>query len=60
MTSEEIARYYESGSLGSFSTALIDLIQKADSTNKQKIKLAFPEYIEAWNIWYTQSYKDLK
>jgi len=60
MEPEEIAGYYESGSLGSFSTALMNLICKADSVNRQRIESAFPEYIEAYNIWYNQSYEDLK
>lgn len=57
MTPEEIARYYENNSLGSFSTMLMDLIGKADYINRDKINQIFPEYIEAYKIWY---YKDTK
>jgi len=56
MTPEQIAKYYNSKALGSFSTALMDLIGKADLENRAKISMSFPEYVEAWNIWFRGEY----
>jgi len=54
MSAEEIAEYYENETLGSFSTALMDLICKADLINQMKIEVVFPEYIEAYKIWFNK------
>jgi len=58
MTPLEIAQHQENGSLGSFSTKLMNLIESADIYNKLKIAQCFPEYIEAYNIWYLSQYKN--
>ena len=52
MDPKEIAYYYEAGTLGSFSTKLMDLICAADIPNKDRIAKAFPEYIEAYYLWF--------
>ena len=52
MTPKEIAIFYEKRALGSFSTKLMDLIGNADTLNKARIGIAFPEYVEAHNIWF--------
>lgn len=48
---KDVARYYELGALGSFSTSLMDLFDKADIENKRRLSVAFPEYAEAYRIW---------
>ena len=53
-----IARYYEAGVLGSFSTSLMDLFCKADMDNKRRLSVAFPEYAEAYRIWLKGEYKN--
>ena len=53
-----LALCYENKTLGSFSTALMDLIGKADSNNRQRIAQAFPEYILAYRYWYNGDYKN--
>lgn len=55
---EDIARHYEAGLLGSFSTALMDLFGKADIENKRKLQVAFPEYAKAYKIWFEGEYKN--
>ena len=52
MRPQEIAYYYETKTLGSFSTSLMDLFGKADTENKLRLSTAFPEYFEAYNLWY--------
>jgi len=52
MTPNEIVKYYEIGSLGSFSTSLFELFMKADNTNKLKLAFSFPEYYEAYQLWF--------
>jgi len=52
LTPNEIAKYYEAGTLGSFSTGLMQLFMKADNQNKQKLAISFPEYYEAYNLWF--------
>ena len=54
----DIARWYEAGTLGSFSMALMDLIGKADIENRLKLWLLFPEYMEAYDIWFKGEYKN--
>lgn len=56
MTPKEIARFYEAGTLGSFSTKLMDLIGYADTINKAKIAIAFPEYVQAYELWFKGEY----
>ena len=51
MTPQEIVNYYNSGNLGSFSTALFELFMRADWENSFKLSLVFPEYAEAFKIW---------
>jgi hypothetical protein len=53
-TPENIVKYYEAGTLGSFSTALLELFMKADEVNKLKLSLAFPEHYEAYKLWYNK------
>lgn len=36
----------------SFYEKLVDLIAKADASNKNRLRLAFPEYVDAYNEWY--------
>ena len=55
---KDIARYYEAGALGSFSTSLMDLFGKADIENKRRLSVAFPEYAEAYRIWFKGEYKN--
>jgi hypothetical protein len=55
-----IALWYDCRTLGSFETALMDLIDKADRENKAKIAICFPEYVEAYNLWFNGSYKEAK
>ena len=55
---KDIARYYEAGVLGSFSTSLMDLFGKADIENKRRLSVAFPEYAEAYRIWFKGEYKN--
>lgn len=56
MTPKEIARFYNLGTLGSFSMKLMDLIGNADEGNKANIKKGFPEYIEAHKLWFKGEY----
>ena len=37
--------YYRTGRAGSFTMALFDAIQKADSVNQAKLSLGFPEEV---------------
>ena len=55
---KDIARFYEAGVLGSFSMALMDLFGKADKDNKIRLSIAFPEYAEAYRIWFRGEYKN--
>jgi len=58
---KDIARYYEAGVpgvLGSFSMALMDLFVKAVVDNKRRLSVAFPEYAEAYKIWFKGEYKN--
>jgi len=48
----EIADHYDRGTLGSFSTGLMDLFGKADSNNKVRLGVCFTEYYEAYNLWF--------
>jgi len=52
MTPKEIAMYYNSGTLGSFSTKLMDLFGIADLGNRAVLAAAFPLYAEAWELWF--------
>lgn len=52
MSPEEIVRYYKTGNLGSFSTALFELFMRADSENQFKLMCAYPEYYIAYKMWY--------
>jgi hypothetical protein len=51
MTPEEIVRYYNNESLGSFSTALFELFMKADHENVFKLACIYPEYAVAFKMW---------
>jgi hypothetical protein len=51
MSPEEIVRYYKSGNLGSFSTALFELFMRADSENQFKLMRVYPEYYMAYRLW---------
>jgi hypothetical protein len=51
-TPENIVKYYEAGTLGSFSTALLELFMKADGENKLKLSLVFPEHYEAYKLYF--------
>ena len=39
----------------SFTCQLFSLIQKADPSNRVKLRRAFPEEVEAWSQWYNSS-----
>lgn len=52
MSPEEIVKYYRAGTLGSFHTALFELFQKADLGNRAKLGVMFPEYHEAYQLWF--------
>ena len=62
MTPKEIAYFYEAGSLGSFSTALMNLFCKANTSNKARLAAAFPEYAEAYRLWFyrPKGWNDIK
>lgn len=53
---KQIAKWYEARALGSFAMALMDLFGKADIENQARLAIAFPEYAEAWKIWYKGEY----
>jgi len=55
-TPEEMAMYYNSGTLGGFSTKLMDLIGFADIENRKKLKEAFPRHFEGWRLWFRGEY----
>ena len=57
-SSKDIAKCYEAGVLGSFSTALMDLFGRADIDNRIRLSIAFPEYAEAYKIWFKGEYKN--
>ena len=52
MKPQEIAYFYEVGTLGGFSTQLMNLFGKADIGNKYRLAQAFPEYAEAYDLWF--------
>ena len=56
MTPQDIALYYNRGTLGSFSQSLMDLFCRADSQNKIKLGVAYPEYYEAYYLWFNGEY----
>lgn len=58
MTAKEIAQYYRAGTLGSFSTGLMDLIGKADVENRVKLAVVYPEYLHAHMIWFNGDDQD--
>ena len=62
MKPEEIAHYYEVGTLGSFSTGLMDLFNKADTMNRIRLGIVFPEYKEAYRLWFykPEGWNDMK
>lgn len=49
---QNLCKYYIAGTLGSFSTALIELFMKADTENQQKLAEAFPRHYKAYLLWY--------
>ena len=53
---KQIAKWYEARVLGSFAMALMDLFGKADIESQARLAIAFPEYAEAWKIWYKGAY----
>ncbi len=57
MKPTEIARYYNLDVLGSFSKSLMETIAKADLTNRKKLRRCFPEYVEAYELWFTGDYE---
>jgi hypothetical protein len=52
ITPNEIAYYYEINRLGGFSTDLMRLFGRADTQNRAKLEEAFPEYAEAYRLWF--------
>ncbi len=55
MTKEEAReqiKEWQRGESTSFMCKLIDLISKADSNNRHRLKIAFPEIVEAWEEWF--------
>ena len=52
MSAKEIAKYYHLGTLGSFSTSLMELFMKADTVNQIKLASVFPEYYDAYKLWF--------
>lgn len=42
---KELAKFYQTGSTGSFHTALFKAIEAADAENLERLKIAFPEYV---------------
>ena len=57
MKPEEIARYYNLQLLGSFSQSLMETIDKADLTNRERLRKCFPEYVEGYELWFTGDYE---
>jgi len=55
MRPHEIAKHYESETLGSFSTKLMDLFSVADTRNSKRLASAFPEHYEAYCLLYRKS-----
>ena len=39
-----------------FGVKLIELIAKADTDNRQKLSMGFPQYVQAYKIWFTKEY----
>jgi hypothetical protein len=37
-----------------FSAELLRLIAKADPDNRAKLRLGFPEHVQAYLVWYTR------
>lgn len=52
MDPHDMARYYNSGTLGSFSTKLIELFTYADLSNQATLRQAFPIHWEAYQLWF--------
>ena len=49
---QQIARWFEARTLGSFHMGLMALYSKADLDNREKLRKGFPDYAEAWELWY--------
>lgn len=47
----ELYFYEVTRTAGGFKTQLFDLIKKADNENKEKIRLGFPNEVEALELW---------
>ena len=56
----DIARYYEEGTLGSFSMKLMDLFGIADLENRKRLKKSFPNHGKGWMIWFKGEYKIMR
>ena len=48
----ELAVFFENGKLGSFSTNLFKLFSQADISNQMKLANAFPDYWNAYKLWF--------
>ncbi len=61
MDTEEIIKakrelyFWKYSYTGCFSNMLYDLIVKADKYNREKLSKAFPEYVDAYTLWYNDS-----
>jgi len=47
----ELYFYEKTRTAGGFMTQLFQLIQKADSDNKARIRMGFPNEVEAMELW---------
>lgn len=45
-------KLWQIGDKSSFYTQLVKLISMADEQNKSRLEFLYPDYVEAYNIWY--------
>lgn len=43
-----------------FGAQLIRLIAKADTENREKLRLGFPDYVKAWEKWFYADFSTLQ
>lgn len=42
---------------GSFHTCLINALIRADSTNRERLRKGFPQYVEAYETWLSGEWR---
>jgi hypothetical protein len=50
--------HWQHSNSDSFSAKLFELIMKADSTNRNRLALAFPHHFAAWHAWWLSDDSD--